>query len=79
VIGRAAAGPIPLSQVFGDAKQLPENPLDSPQLITFEAIMPATRAVRAEESGVKRSWIALVGAVYWFVFLRNRTAASIIK
>ena len=36
-------------------KQLPENPLDPPQLVTFDAIMPATMAVRAEESGVKRA------------------------
>ena len=27
----------------------------SPQLVTFDAIMPATMAVRAEESGVKRA------------------------
>jgi formate/nitrite transporter len=40
-------------------KQLPENPLDSPQLVTFDAIMPATMAVRAEESGVKRASIDL--------------------
>jgi formate/nitrite transporter len=36
-------------------KQLPENPLDPPQLVTVDAIMPATMAVRAEESGVKRA------------------------
>ena len=32
-------------------KQSPENSLSSPQLVTFDAIMPATMAVRAEESG----------------------------
>ena len=36
-------------------KQPPENSVNSPQLITFDAIMPATMAVRAEESGVKRA------------------------
>ena len=36
-------------------KQSPENSLSSPQLITFDAIMPATMALRAEESGVKRA------------------------
>jgi hypothetical protein len=36
-------------------KQSPENSLSSPQLVTFDAIMPATMAVRAEESGMKRA------------------------
>ena len=36
-------------------KQSPENPVNPPQLITFDAIMPSTMAVRAEESGVKRA------------------------
>ncbi|HEY6382375.1 MAG TPA: hypothetical protein VIY07_11300 [Pseudolabrys sp.] len=36
-------------------KQSPENSINSPQLITFDAIMPSTMAVRAEESGVKRA------------------------
>ena len=36
-------------------KQSPENSVNSPQLITFDAIMPATMAMRAEESGVKRA------------------------
>ena len=36
-------------------KQPPENSVNSPQLITFDAIMPATMAMRAEESGVKRA------------------------
>jgi formate transporter len=36
-------------------KQSPENSLSSPQLVTFDAIMPATMALRAEESGVKRA------------------------
>lgn len=36
-------------------KQSPENSVNPPQLITFDAIMPSTMAVRAEESGVKRA------------------------
>jgi formate/nitrite transporter len=36
-------------------RQSPESSLGSPQLVTFDAIMPATMAVRAEESGVKRA------------------------
>jgi len=36
--------------------QLPgSNAAPSPQLVTFDAIMPATMAVRAEESGVRRA------------------------
>lgn len=38
-------------------KQPPENSASPPQLVTFDAIMPATMAVRAEESGVKRASI----------------------
>jgi formate transporter len=30
------------------------NPVDSPQLVTFDAILPATMAARAEASGIKR-------------------------
>lgn len=36
-------------------KQPPENSVNSPQLITFDAIMPAAMAMRAEESGMKRA------------------------
>ena len=36
-------------------KQPPENSTSPPQLVTFDAIMPATMAVRAEESGIKRA------------------------
>ena len=38
-------------------KQRSENPISSPQLVTFDAIMPATMAARAEESGVTRTSI----------------------
>src|SRR5690242_10888804 len=37
------------------SKQRSENPASSPQLVTFDAIMPATMALRAEESGVNRT------------------------
>jgi formate transporter len=30
------------------------KPVDSPQLVTFDAILPATMAARAEASGIKR-------------------------
>jgi len=36
-------------------KQPPPNELTAPQTVTFDAIMPATMALRAEESGVKRA------------------------
>jgi|GEM_PF-3260090 hypothetical protein len=36
-------------------KQSPENSVNPPQLITFDAIMPSTMAVRVEESGVKKA------------------------
>src|SRR5262245_58107732 len=36
-------------------KQAPENSASPPQLVTFDAIMPATMAMRAEESGIKRA------------------------
>jgi hypothetical protein len=36
-------------------KQSPENSVNPPQLITFDAIMPSTMAVRAEESGMKKA------------------------
>jgi formate/nitrite transporter FocA (FNT family) len=36
-------------------KLAPENSASPPQLVTFDAIMPATMAVRAEESGIKRA------------------------
>src|SRR5262249_49894651 len=36
-------------------KQPPENSASPPQLVSFDAIMPAAMAVRAEESGIKRA------------------------
>jgi formate transporter len=38
-----------------DAKSPGSIPVQSPQLVTFDTILPATIALRAEESGVKRA------------------------
>ncbi len=35
--------------------KLSRNPIASPQTVTFDAIMPATMALRAEKSGIKRA------------------------
>jgi hypothetical protein len=56
VIGRPVADRSFVLGVWDAMKKQPsENSVSSPQLITFDAIMPATMAVRAEESGVKRA------------------------
>src|SRR5690242_20449874 len=36
-------------------RKLPSDKIVTPQVVTFDAIMPANMAVRAEESGVKRA------------------------
>ena len=37
------------------ANELPRTEIASPQTVTFEAVMPADMAMRAEESGIKRA------------------------
>jgi formate/nitrite transporter len=37
------------------ANELPRTEITSPQTVTFEAVMPADMAMRAEESGIKRA------------------------
>src|SRR5260221_14331854 len=37
------------------ANERPRTEMTSPQTVTFEAVMPADMAMRAEESGIKRA------------------------
>jgi len=40
---------------MSDRPSRPDNDLSPPQVVTFDAVMPAALAARAEESGVKRA------------------------